>query len=647
VWAAVKRNACAGITAAERLQCPLLRCRKLFPNHEVMLQHLAQCDYLPSGEYWCHEHGRAERFDDAKCRRCLGHPTKRRKMLSMAKTFFQSLGHKQRKGSPFDMDYEGEGGPAAVGRPSSPCAKPPSEGAELSATEICELDSREVSRRPVNVVDGAINPRVLLLPELDSSMLGCEAGGVDAPVASAAIPPSSSDAGFAFQPPPRPASTPSRSKGLSPSSSVRSTTSTNSTDSNATTNSNVSSLVSPSSEWSGQWSLAPSDDTDITTVEEFFDGSSCQPDPVDSGVMLGAAAGILFPECLPELPADFPLEYATLDLASDAFLHLAAAFPTDLDPANDMLMTSTSSQQVRQWPATCCSEVKSIVATAYDALEEHIVSSSRKIKDLSGNDLAANLAARSMRSTALSGLDTLQKLLQGQLAASGEQLLCLLHLAYSLSLTLYEDEAGSRASQLFWQALAYRTWLPVEEREAYVQVVTGIWQPLGVSQAMIDHFVSQLPLPRSNSKGKQLDNDDRELDIRLDDAIMATARQFLDTLEIALLSGEICGSIGLQSPGLSTKHLQDFSMVSTLNQPSTAISVAISRLTRQFCGTPRLVGRLGDIARDVGSGKILSIRKAELELLQAAKVCLGSPFRRARWYHGLSCRLTLTYCRAV
>ncbi len=53
-----------------------------------MLRHLAGCECLPSGEYWCYDHMRVERFDDLKCKRCLGHPSKRRKMLSMAKNFF-------------------------------------------------------------------------------------------------------------------------------------------------------------------------------------------------------------------------------------------------------------------------------------------------------------------------------------------------------------------------------------------------------------------------------------------------------------------------------------------------------------------------------------------------------------------------------
>ncbi|CAK7219743.1 hypothetical protein SCUCBS95973_003922 [Sporothrix curviconia] len=97
VWAAVRRNACGRMTEGERLECPLLRCTRRFQDHESMLRHLITCDRLEYCEYWCYDHMRIERFDDSRCKKCLGHPSKRRKMLSMAKSFFTSLGHNKGK----------------------------------------------------------------------------------------------------------------------------------------------------------------------------------------------------------------------------------------------------------------------------------------------------------------------------------------------------------------------------------------------------------------------------------------------------------------------------------------------------------------------------------------------------------------------
>ncbi|OAA68375.1 zinc finger protein [Niveomyces insectorum RCEF 264] len=98
VWAAIQRNASCRMTEDERLECALLHCTRRFQDHESMLRHLVTCEYLALGEYWCFDHMRVERFDDSRCKNCLGHPSKRRKMLSKAKSFFASLGHHKGKG---------------------------------------------------------------------------------------------------------------------------------------------------------------------------------------------------------------------------------------------------------------------------------------------------------------------------------------------------------------------------------------------------------------------------------------------------------------------------------------------------------------------------------------------------------------------
>lgn len=97
LWAAIRRNACLRMSAEKRLECPLLRCQQRFPDHESMLRHLIGCDMLVDCEYWCYDHDRVERFDDTRCKKCIGHPSKRRKMLSLAKSFFASLGHNKGK----------------------------------------------------------------------------------------------------------------------------------------------------------------------------------------------------------------------------------------------------------------------------------------------------------------------------------------------------------------------------------------------------------------------------------------------------------------------------------------------------------------------------------------------------------------------
>lgn len=146
VWVAVKRNECARMTPSERLECPLLRCRKRFATHELMLRHLYACDELDSGEYWCYDCERPERFADAACRRCPAHATKRRKIMSMARSFFTSLGHKSRR----------DGGTLKSLSEGDAFFPPPSydsldlQLSELPSTDmIPELDSTEVGLEPM------------------------------------------------------------------------------------------------------------------------------------------------------------------------------------------------------------------------------------------------------------------------------------------------------------------------------------------------------------------------------------------------------------------------------------------------------------------------------------------------------------------
>jgi hypothetical protein len=586
----------------------------------MMLRHLAECSHLPSGEYWCHEHGQAERFDDSKTSRCLNHPTKRRKMLSMAKNFFQNLGHKQRsKDASLDVDHGVEN--SGFSRTYTPASVAPVRaGAELSATEICEIDSREVS--PPNIlVDGAINPQALLVPELDSRLSTHDQeawlGSADDAFMSSSI------LDCTIQAPPRPASTTTRSKGLSPSSSVRSTTSTNSTDSNATTTSNVSSLVSPSSAWSGQWSLAPSDATDITNAEEVLDVPACQSDQI---MQTEARVDIMaFPATLSELPADYPTAATALDYAFDPFLFpveptvpLDLTYPSHLDLAEEIGGPSPSVSPVQR-SDICCSGLKNLVASAYDALGEHVTSSSHRLQRLIDNSLARSLQLRPASSAALAGLGALRDALHGRLNPSAEEILCLVHLSYALSLALHESEAESRANQLFLQALAYRTHVSPEERPFYLQIVTEIWQPLGISQDVVDRCFCE-GLSISEDSGDQLSYDNRPLDFRLEDAVMATAHHFLDAVETALLFSEAPANLDLQSSELYNKHLRDFSLAPAITAPNIGVSRAISKLKEHFRSVPALVTRLTAVASDVHSGHILSVRRFELELLRAAKV---------------------------
>ncbi len=535
VWAAVKRNSSVRMTSQERLECPLLRCTQRFADHEGMLKHLAGCRYLASGEYWCYDHMRVERFDDLKCKRCLGHPSKRRKILGMAKSFFHSLGHHKSKKAtgPDAFDDDDVMMPPPPSYDSLNIRAVDANATELPSTEIVEIDSMELpflQPTPVTVPmsmsmpapTDVINPQALLmpaLPELDSTMLSGEASISWQPmpvISPQPFPMVEDDASLrtpggrpvlqlstaglqgqgrrqAPRPVARPAPVIPRSKGLSPSSSVRSTAST---DTNASTLSNGSSIISPASNWSGAWSMASGLNTSLTSP---VDGVVADDMFADA---LNDCSNDFCPDSLhdffSELPADFPILHDACDMATDPLVGYDAALPVNLTYAPEIILTDEAAQAVEiplaeadvEQTNACCSETKSLVSAAWDALQEHIVSSMVKIRDhKDSNTLANQLSSMSIRTVATTGLRTLRGLINGQQPASAGDALCLIHLVYAFSLVLHEQEAPDHFGSLFLQSLGYVDGLPSNDRELYRQLVMGIWQPPNLSLADVNnHF---------------------------------------------------------------------------------------------------------------------------------------------------------------
>lgn len=540
VWAAVKRNSSVRMTPQERLECPLLRCTQRFGDHEAMLKHLAGCKYLASGEYWCYDHMRVERFDDLKCKRCLGHPSKRRKMLHMAKNFFHSLGHKSKKSQATGFDDD-----------EAMLAPPPSYDSlgirsrngsvlELPSTEILEIDSVEIPTilpTPAPAPSDAIDPQALLmpmvpaLPELDSTMLANQGfiqwpalpgvNVVSFPIAqqgdgalrnmpvkptlqltTSGLPGRRS----APRPVARPAPVVPRSKGLSPSSSVRSTAST---DTNASLTSNGSSLISPASNWSGAWSMASGLNTNLTSPVDGIMTDELFADALES---YNDACPDYLHDIYSELPADCPVLKDPCDLASEPLVGFEAPMPVNMSYAPEIVLTEDVAELVGidehevEQTNVCCSETKSLVSSAWDALQEHIVSSMMKIQDQMDNPLAKQLSSMSMSTIAATGLRTLRALIDGHPPSSASDALCLIHLVYAFSLVLQEQENSNRFSNLFLQSLTYANGMPTNDRNLYRQLVVSIWQPPDLTRADVNnHFavVSNRPFALApDPKGK-------------------------------------------------------------------------------------------------------------------------------------------------
>ncbi|KAK3306549.1 uncharacterized protein B0T15DRAFT_144488 [Chaetomium strumarium] len=691
VWAAVKRNSSVRMTAQERLECPLLRCTQRFPDHEAMLKHLAGCRYLAFGEYWCYDHMRVERFDDLKCKRCLGHPSKRRKMLYMAKNFFHSLGHKSKKAQTGMADDESILQPP----PSYDSLNIPSldgRASELPSTEILEIDSMEVhlfeptpvpTPVPASVPapSDVIDPQALLMPvmpalptvpELDSTTPSKNAfmqwqpaptvtqssfpsmapgdGLVRFPAVKPALQVTTAGLQGRRQSPrpvARPAPAGPRGKGLSPSSSVRSTAST---DSDASIASKGSSMISPVSNWSGAWSMGSGLNTSMTSPVDGIVADDMFADALNSHS--NDACPDFLHDFFSELPADMPILDNACDMASDALLGFDAPLPTNLSYTPDIILTDVVAESVgiqapesepepepeREVEQTnvCCSETKALVSSAWDALQEHMVSSKMKIQDDKENQLANQLGSMSVRTVAVTGLRTLRALINGQRPSSASDALCLVHLVYTFSLVLHEQGTLDRFTPLFLQSLAYVDGLPSIERDFYRQLVVSIWQPPGLNHAQINNrqaLVSYSTLGLNpDPKGKSPEVAERRVAEGSDSLLMA-ARDFLDELEISILMSQEPLPLDVQVSELHMTHLKDSSPVASANGALLAMVRTVLEALSQGFDDAGLNNRLRRIYQKLANGSICSVRRIELEMLHAGRSCLPVTTCFGRFVH--------------
>lgn len=595
-------------------------------------------------------------------------------MLSMAKNFFHSLGHKPKKpshGNALGLDADNI---SLMPPPYDSLGITPLNGdnpSELPSTEILEIDSIEVTRVPAPPVttttaEGLIDPQALLvpvlppsLPELDSSGLSNDALMQWQPTST--LPtgfysPSCMEDGSARQaiskptlqvntyglhgrrhaPRPVPRPEPPRGKGLSPSSSVRSTASTDtnaSAASNITATSGVSSMISPSSNWSGVWSMGSGMNTNLTT-------------PIDGLLADDAFAEAMtnYEDSCPdylhnifELPAELPATTtfsnpkASEPMTADPLVSLAIPTPVNFPYDTEIVLTESSTDLVEldeseiEQTNVCCSEVKSMVESAWDALQEHIVSSMVKIQDVANNPLAAQLRAMSTKTIATTGLETLRTLLSGGQPSSAGDTLCFVHLIYAFSLVVHEQGASHRAKELFLRSLSYTNSLPHNDRDFYTQLVYAIWQPPDITSAGIRNYFAMETnnsLMRSpNFKGKSPLTSGLDLGAKETDALLVAARNFLDELESSLVLGPTPDSLDIQTSKLFSKHLQDSPSASVHQAFAITVTYVSSQLIDAFSDTRGLRNNINKIIQRVKTGEICSVRRVEIELLNAGKVC--------------------------
>lgn len=564
IWAAAKRNQCPTLKDEERLRCPLHKCRQLLGDYESMVQHLVDCRYLSTGEYWCPQHDRVERFDDVKCKRCLGHPSKRRKMLLKAKKFFHALGHKSKRShdAGFDVNHYFSAPPpydslnlVQVDQPIMAQTQQPTELESRESVIRYELDTTAptVHRDTEPGPQAGIDPQALMMPNLPVVItspqtlpgirevpegipelecpgqfhippspyqnymeMNLEDSGASHSVSSLTwtFPGDASGRGNqsrpslqvntqglpSRRPQPRHISRPAVAPSRSHGLSPQSSIRSNASADTIFT-AMSSTLVSPVTDYSEGMSSDMAWSANDTRRTDGFNGF------VESTVCQTGQYLSIF-DGLSELPAGIPAQQMVDDFLFPLEMpSTTTTYPAQLDlTAEDPMDIVEPSQMEVQNNGTCTSEVETMIISAWDLIQEHISASRHAAQDIPENLLANQLQTMSSREIALTGLRTLRSMLQGEQPSSSMDFICLFHVIYAFNFVTRQEHMEQDAKELFLQSLAYENVLPEDEGHLYRQLVYQILEPSGITPEDFDNFSAKSPgvsLSRSSSlKGK-------------------------------------------------------------------------------------------------------------------------------------------------
>ncbi|KAI1877026.1 uncharacterized protein JN550_001098 [Neoarthrinium moseri] len=657
VWAAVKRNRSVRMAPNDRLRCPLIRCGEQFTDHESMLSHLHECQHLESGEYVCYECMRVEKFNDGRCKCCLGQPTKRRRIINAAKTFFSTLGHKSRKDDAFEVDQEefGMEPPSYDSLDIGEEPEAPSEAQlplepEISGTEILEMDAAPMFPVELDSVNYESRPEP---PQQPSSQNGnslySEFTTLRPPEAPSRGNLQQLQANNGSRPSlavdtnlDRPRKVP-RTKYLSPSSSLRSTNSSQG-------------IISPLSAGSGIWTNASAIDTTLASPITPFSADGTDPGTLSRENSCKFPKDYHLPSSNPGWSTGFneaiPSETPGLPSLDDNYiLDNISELPGDLPVpriwGSDPLLFSFDPKDNYSWSSTMDTEVnvlftgnhlasdvqdesasdtKTLVAHTSEALRAQMAYTVPNVKNVN-NALARRLEALSSREVSLKGLASLRRILNGVDPTDPLDYLCFIHLIYAFSIVIHEEETSARSYRLFQQAIAYRGFLSARDRDMYQTTVAALWEPRDSNKAQ----AAQAALNRSSSsKGK---NPELRFDSRSNytvDPLVGEGLNFLDDLEFSVMNSTTDNRpIEVLTSDLWSEHLS--ADVPGTQHSADAFSVAatyiVQMLRQKFSSADQsetLIRRLKSADQRVTAGQITTIRRFELELLQAGKATLDS-----------------------
>jgi len=675
VWAAIKRNRSLKLDAKERLACPLVRCGERFEEHESMLRHLSKCQHLKTGEYVCYECMAVEKFNDGSRRCCSTQPSKRRKIVKLAKNFFSSIGNKSRRAEPEAIDEDDTASlPPAYDDMEETCpaefdTEPSNPQLELNGDGIVEMDGVMVHQLDSVNYDGssAGDPPV----QIDTTT-GLTQDMSNSPQSQQQCPPlplAQQGPGRNMSPIPGPCSPsgfqrPSlalntevdqyrkvtHGKYLTPSSSVRSQQSSQQ-------NAN---MISPITPWSASsaasgvsadsWMLHSGVNTHATSPT-----SPISPLGNEMNTMHGylipkatevrnygdGSAGTYFDKAKSKRPADYSqpdlpvpnipenIFYPSTE-EREAYSWLSSNnTELCLGPSINVMSfddNTTFQNDYAQFtePAMATDAGKMLVETVWGVLRQHVEISSAKVLELGNNPLVVRLRQESATSVATRGFESLRNLLNDKSPSDPLDYLCFVHLVYAFSLVLHEDDLGTKSELLFRQALAYREFLNPAWYDVYTQVVLRIWNPESHTALQgNDLLISQRRLSSRIPSGQLRTTPGAAAN---KDALLMVSQNFLDEFESLVVNSKIMRPTDILSSPLWLTHAEDLRVDRGTGQPFiVGANYIINVLSQSFRDNPGLPPRLRDVAQRVRNRTTVTVRMLEMELMQAGKVALPKP----------------------
>lgn len=662
--------------------------------------------------------------------------------MTMAKSFFNSLGHRSKSDELIDLD------PIEAGYPSISYEDavsfrstiPSPIGAELQSNEIHEIDSVELTPLPIIMEDEGegldvpppmptmtaqqpilstytfpVSPPTVHPTELESGKTpGALVNGYTSSLQPPTIAPTSlindddDDRGSE-----RPAlhlhttgleqyrnkvkAAKSRSKYLGPSSSVRSTASTDSTNSTSTT---ASYAISPVSAWSSGWVRGNEFESTLTSPAD--DLAPCDPfgsvqEPLDTfdchfddqfGVQFD---GDMITDSLPLQPmTDLPMPDIMTNsdhTVTPVDVFQASLFPFDTTGISDLSLAPKTDNAVPaiqiheavpplgsvpelygemgsmhdsngQSPALHKDSAPrradsvrkqqrkkavALIGNAFQALQLHFAGSLSRLDHLANTPLVDALHRMPPVNVFRTGLDTLTCMLNGSIVTSPSDLICFIHLAYSLSVFVHEGDALLRGTKLFSQAVSYASWLPREERKPYLTIVNLLWKPNTMSNNVVMGLVrsaSDASQSRYNKSNKLLDQSYNAIN----DSLAGVAQLFLDgkprhLLPIPLtLHGEFvlihCSELeyimvlklGDSAELASSLYSQDWGGADVAFCKNSPFEHAANQLhqvlLQNYSHKPLFADGLGQLFNRMDESGGLTLRQFELGLVHVGKVSL-------------------------